>query len=163
MKSQSHTNNLMHPTTPQHINPRAKQSRIGTQGPCVRRCARVGTQSVAFPSGHAYATGVQRCDTGADVRTVRPYKPHPSHAVLFYTVSMAGTVWDCGAMPARTREVTTTNVETLRATSPAHHAHTQDTRDVARYVSTPRMLLKGISNEPRYTSMNVPRCRQQAN
>ena len=28
-------------------------------------------------------------------------------------------------------------VETLRATSPAHHAPTRDTGDVARYVSTP--------------------------
>ena len=136
----------MHPTTTQHINSRAKQSPVGTQGPCVRRCARIGTQPVAFPSDYAYATGVQRYDTGADVRTVRLYKPHPSHAVLFYTVSMAGTVRDCGAMPARTR-------------------------DVARYVSTPGMLLEGILNEPRYTptnvprytSMNVPRCRQQAN
>ena len=109
-------------TTPQHINPRAKQSPVGTQGPCVRRCEMVGTQRVAFPSGHAYATRAQRYNTGADVRAVRPYKSHPSPTVLFYTVSMEGTVGDCASTPAMTREVTATHVETLRATSPAIQA-----------------------------------------
>ena len=108
-----------------HINPGAKQSPVGTQGHCIHRCAKVETQRIAFPSDYAYATGVQRCDTGADVRAVRPYKPHPSHAVLCYTVSMEGTVGDCTSMPAMTREVTTTNVETLRATSPTRPAPTQ--------------------------------------
>lgn len=42
----------MHPTTAQHINPGANQSQVGTQGPCVRGCANVGTQRVALRRVH---------------------------------------------------------------------------------------------------------------
>ena len=77
----------MPPTTLQHIKRGAKQSPVGTQGPCVRRCARVGTQHVAL------------------------------------RITPANTCTDAP-------------VETLRATSPTHHAPTRDTGDVARYVST---------------------------
>ena len=135
----------MNPTTPQHIHPKAKQSLVGTQGPCVRRCAKVETQRIALPSGHAYATGVQQCDTGADVRAVRPYKPHPSHAVLCYTVSMEGTVGDCTSMPAMTRKVTAMHVETSHC-GVSTIQHQASPRDVARYVSTSGTLLEGISN-----------------
>ena len=77
----------MPPTTLQHIKRGANQSPVGTQGPCVRRCARVGTQHVALR--------ITSANTGTDA-----------------------------------------HVETLRATSPTHHAPTRDTGDVARYVST---------------------------
>ena len=77
----------MPPTTPQHIKRGANQSPVGTQGPCGRRCAMVGTQRVAL------------------------------------RITSANTCTD-------------TPVETLRATSPTHHAPTRDTGDVARYVST---------------------------
>ena len=78
----------MHPTTTQHSNPRANQSQVGTQGPCVRRYAMGVTQRVVCPSAHANPTGVQRGNTETDARAVRPYKQHPSHTVIFHTVSM---------------------------------------------------------------------------
>lgn len=66
----------------------ANPSQVGTQGPCVRRYAMGGTQRVACPSGHANPIGVQRGNTETDARAVRPYKQHPSHTVIFHTVSM---------------------------------------------------------------------------
>ena len=43
-------------------------------------------------------------------------------------------------------------VETLRATSPKHHAPTRDTRDVARYVSTPG---NGHANHSQLTAITT--------
>ena len=93
----------MHPTTTQHIKRGAKQSPVGTQGPCVRRCARVGTQRVALRI------------TSANIYPDAP-------------------------------------VETLRATSPTHHAPTRDTGDVARYVSTTG---NGHANHYKHTAITT--------
>ena len=96
----------MHPTTTQHINPELNQSPVGTQGPCVRRCARVGTQRVALR--------ITSANTGTDAP-----------------------------------------VETLRATSPTHHAPMRHTRR-----STLRLYNGKWSYEslPTHGDNNATRC-----
>ena len=140
-------NNLMHPTTTQHRNPRTKQSPVGTQGLCVRRCAMVGTQRVALR-----ITPANTC-TDAPVETLRATSP-THHTPTRDTRDVARYVSTTGnghanhgqhsAIPTQhvALWITSANtypdapVETLRATSPTHHAPTRDTGDVARYVST---------------------------
>ena len=120
----------MHPTTPQHINPRANQSPVGTQGPCVRRCARVETQHVALritsantgtdaPVETLRATSPTHHTSTRDTRDVARYVSttgnghanHGQHSAIptQHVASRHGihyTAWDCGAMPARTRKAT---------------------------------------------------------
>ena len=128
-------NNLMHPTTTQHRNPRTKQSPVGTQGPCVRRCVMVGMQRVALR-----ITSANTC-TDAPVETLRATSPthHTStratgdvaryvstsgnehanqsqHSAIptQHVASLHGihhTAWDCGATPARTRKATSLHQE----------------------------------------------------
>ena len=114
----------MPPTTPQHINPGAKQSPVGTQGPCVRRCAMVGTQRVALriTSANTYPD--------APVETLRATSP-THHAPTRKNIEgkhalppcpagldpashprwMHRTAWNCGATPARTRKATSLHQE----------------------------------------------------
>ena len=125
----------MPPTTTQHINPRTKQSLVGTQGPCVRRSARVGTQRVALR--------ITSANTGTDtpVETLQATSPthhaptrntgdvaryvsttgnghanHGQHTAITtqHVASLHGihhTAWDCGSTPARTWKATSLHQE----------------------------------------------------
>ena len=120
----------MHPTRTRHSKTGANQSPVGTQGLCVHRCARVGTQHVALR-----ITSVNTC-SDAPVETLRATSPthhaptrytgdvaryvsttgngHANHGQLTaittqHVASLHGihhTAWDCGATPARTRKAT---------------------------------------------------------
>ena len=137
----------MHPTRTRHSKTGANQSPVGTQGLCVRRCAMVGTQRVALR-----ITSANTC-SDAHVETLRATSPthHTSTCdtgdVARYVSTTGNGHANHGQLTAITTQrvalritsantCTDTPVETLRATSPTHHAPTRYTRDVARYVST---------------------------
>ena len=125
----------MPPTTLQHIKRGANQSPVGTQGPCVRRCAMVGTQRVALriTSANIYPdTPVETLratspthhtptrDTGDVARYVSTTgNGHANHGQLTaiptqHVASLHGIhriAWDCGATPARTRKATSLHQE----------------------------------------------------
>ena len=118
----------MHPTTTQHINPELNQSPVGTQGPCVRRSAMVGTQRVALritsantgtdaPVETLRATSPTHHTPTRDTRDVARYvsttgNGHASHGQHMaiptqHVASLHGIhhiAWDCGATPALTRD-----------------------------------------------------------
>ena len=166
------------PPTPRHINPRANQSLVGTQGLCVRCGAMGGTQHVAY--GYTYLP----------VETLRATSPaiQATYRTIHTTQQPATTR---NAMPYI--ETPQCDVSTKQQPTPIRDiASSRDvahTRDVARYVSTNPVLsrthLEGISNvetshcgvsntthrgvsttkydiksTPRYTYANVPRYRR---
>ena len=114
----------MPPTTLQHIKRGANQSPVGTQGPCVRRCAMVGTQRVALriTSANTYpdapvetlrsTSPTHHAPTRKNIEGKHALPPCPagldpaSHPRWMHWIG-----WDCGATPARTRKATSLHQE----------------------------------------------------